>query len=476
MPKYYITTPIYYVNDKPHIGHAYTTVVGDVLARWKRQNGFDVFFLTGTDEHGSKVAAAAQAENKTPQKFCDEIAEIYKSRWQNLNISYNYFIRTTDADHVERVKQIFSKLKNSKTPKGNPVIYKDNYQGLYCTGCEKFLTEKELINGQCPDHNKKPETLKEKNYFFRLSDYKEIIREKIANDELKILPVSRKNEALSLLDFVDDFSVSRESVTWGIELPFDKTQKSYVWVDALSNYITALGYPNDLKLFKKFWPADVHLMAQDILKFHTIYWPAMLIALDLPLPKSEYIHGFFTIDGQKMGKSRGNVVDPDELVSKYGVDATRYLLLSQFSFGQEADIQVERFPEKYNADLANGLGNLVARVTNLIEKNNLDIDIKKRIDVKLKKEFNLKMQDYKFDEALKILWHKLGQADETITKTEPWKIDDKNKLKNILKPIAQDILNVADLLRPFMPRTAEKIIKNLTANHIKKAQLLFPRI
>ncbi|PIP29090.1 methionine--tRNA ligase, partial [Candidatus Kuenenbacteria bacterium CG23_combo_of_CG06-09_8_20_14_all_39_39] len=342
--KYYITTPIYYVNDKPHIGHAYTTVVGDVLARWKRQNGFDVFYLTGTDEHGSKVAAAAQAENKSPQKFCDEIAEIYKIKWQNLNISNDYFIRTTDKDHIERVKQIFSQLKNGQTPKGNDVIYKDNYQGLYCTGCEKFLTEKELVNGQCPDHNKKPEALKEKNYFFRLSDYKEIIREKIANDEFQILPVSRKNEALSLLDFVDDFSVSRESVAWGIELPFDQTQKSYVWVDALSNYITALGYPSDLKLFKKFWPVDVHLMAQDILKFHTIYWPAMLIALGLPLPKSEYIHGFFTIDGQKMGKSRGNVIDPDELVSKYGVDATRYLLLSQFSFGQEADIRVERFP------------------------------------------------------------------------------------------------------------------------------------
>jgi len=474
--KYYITTPIYYVNDKPHIGHAYTTVVGDVLARWKRQNGFDVFYLTGTDEHGSKVAAAAQAENKSPQKFCDEIAEIYKIKWQNLNISNDYFIRTTDKDHIERVKQIFSQLKNGQTPKGNDVIYKDNYQGLYCSGCEKFLTEKELVNGQCPDHNKKPEALKEKNYFFRLSDYKEIIREKIANDEFQILPVSRKNEALSLLDFVDDFSVSRESVAWGIELPFDQTQKSYVWVDALSNYITALGYPSDLKLFKKFWPVDVHLMAQDILKFHTIYWPAMLIALGLPLPKSEYIHGFFTIDGQKMGKSRGNVIDPDELVSKYGVDATRYLLLSQFSFGQEADIRVERFPEKYNADLANGLGNLVARVTTLIEKNKLKIIIKQGGDTKLKKEFDQKMSNYRFDEALKILWAELRKCDEIITNTQPWKITDHEELKKILAPIAQDLLNVADLLQPFMPQTAEKIIKILTADKIKKAQALFPRI
>ena len=482
MSKFYITTPIYYVNDKPHIGHAYTTVIGDVLARWKRQNGFDVFYLTGTDEHGSKVAAAAQAENKSPQKFCDEIAEIYKSRWQNLNISYNYFIRTTDADHIERVKQIFSQLKNGQTPKGNDVIYKDNYQGLYCSGCEKFLTEKELVNGKCPDHNKKPETLKEKNYFFKLSDYKEIIKEKITNDEFKILPISRKNEALSMLDFVDDFSVSRESVAWGIELPFDQTQKSYVWVDALSNYITALGYPSDLKLFKKFWPVDVHLMAQDILKFHTIYWPAMLIALGLPLPKSEYIHGFFTIDGQKMGKSRGNVIDPDELVSKYGVDATRYLLLSQFSFGQEADIRVERFPEKYNADLANGLGNLLARVTNLIEKNDIKFNLCRPefsaggTKDPVFKTFSEKMSNYKFDEALKILWAKLRKCDEIITKTQPWKIADKSELKNILEPIAQDILNAADLLQPFMPATSEKIIKNLSAKKIKKSPPLFSRI
>ena len=325
MAKFYITTPIYYVNDKPHIGHAYTTIVGDVLARWHRQNGDETFYLTGTDEHGTKVAQAAEMENKTPREFVNKISKIYQDRWKNLNISYDYFIRTTDKDHIKRVQQIFSRLKNAKTPKGNDVIYKHDYHGLYCTGCEKFITEKELINGQCPDHNKKPEKLSEKNYFFRLSDYKEILKEKIANGQFKISPAGRKNEALSMLDFIDDFSVSRESVTWGIELPFDKTQKSYVWVDALSNYITALGYPDDQELFNKFWPADLHLMAQDILKFHTIYWPAMLIALDISLPKAEFIHGFFTIDGQKMGKSRGNMIDPQELVKKYGPDATRYL-------------------------------------------------------------------------------------------------------------------------------------------------------
>ncbi len=474
--KFYITTPIYYVNDKPHIGHAYTTVVADVLARWHRQNGKQVFFLTGTDEHGTKVAQSAEKQGKTPQQFCDEVAAVFQARWQNLNISNDYFIRTTDKDHEKRVKQIFTQLKNTQTPQGNDVIYLGEYKGLYCTGCEKFLTEKEIVDGKCPDHNQAPQELTEKNYFFRLSDYKEIIKEKIIKNEFKILPESRKNEALSMLDFVDDFSVSRETVKWGIELPFDKTQKSYVWVDALSNYITAIGYPDKMDNFKYWWPADVHLMAQDILKFHAIYWPAMLLALGLPLPQVEYIHGFFTIDGRKMSKSLGNVIDPDELVEKYGADATRYLLLSQFSFGQEADIQVERFPEKYNADLANGLGNLVARTTNLIEKNNLKLNLEKGSDSKLKKDFDGQMENYKFDEALKVLWNKLRACDETITKTQPWKIDNAEEVKKILEPIAQDILNVVILLQPFMPIVTKKIIDIFTAEKITKAKPLFPRI
>jgi len=473
--KFYITTPIYYVNDKPHIGHAYTTVVADVLARWHRQNDIDTFFLTGTDEHGTKVAQSAEAQGKTPQEFCDEIAEIFKTRWTNLDISNDYFIRTTDKNHVGRVQEIFTKLKNTKTPQGNAVIYADEYKGLYCTGCEKFLTDKELENGQCPDHKTVPENLSEKNYFFRLSDYKDILKEKITNDEIKILPASRKNEALSLLDYIDDFSVSRESVKWGIELPFDKTQKSYVWVDALSNYITAIGYP-DNQDYKKWWPADVHLMAQDILKFHAIYWPAILLALDLPLPKLEYIHGFFTIDGQKMSKSLGNVIDPDSLVDKFGTDATRYLLLSQFSFGSESDIQIERFAEKYNADLANGLGNLVARISNLIEKNNLTLKLKQGSDTNLIKDFSIKMEEYKFDEALRVLWDKLRICDETITQTQPWKIDDVVEVKKILEPLAQHILNVVELLQPFMPTIGKKIIDIFTAKKITKAEPLFPRI
>ena len=474
--KYYITTPIYYVNDKPHIGHAYTTVVADVLARWRREKGDEVFFLTGTDEHGTKVAQSAKAQGKSPQEFCDEISEIYKSRWKNLNISNDYFIRTTDKQHKDKVKEIFTKLKNAKTPKKNNVIYQGEYKGLYCVGCEKFLTEKEIVNGKCPDHETKPEELVEKNYFFKLSDYKEIIKEKIEKDEIKILPVSKKNEALSMLDFIDDFSLSRETVKWGIDLPFDKSQKIYVWVEALMNYLTAIGYPDNLEKFNKLWPADLHLMAQEILKFHTIYWPAILMALGLEMPKTIFIHGFFTIDGKKMSKTLGNTIDPDELVKKYGADATRYLLLSQFSFGQESDIQVERFSEKYNSDLANGLGNLVARVSNLLEKNNIETNLQKNSDAKLKSVFDKKMQEYKFNEALEVLWKKLRQCDEIITKAQPWKLENKSEIKNILEPISQNILNVANLLSPFMPDTSEKIISIFTADKIKKSKPLFPRI
>lgn len=473
--KFYITTPIYYVNDKPHIGHAYTTIVADVLARWHRQNKGDVFFLTGTDEHGTKIAESAAAAGKTPQEFCDEISAMFEAKWKNLNISNDDFIRTTSERHKKRVVEIFNLLKDAKTPPGREVIYQGEYKGLYCTGCEKFLTEKELVGGKCPDHKTMPEELKEKNYFFRLSDYKEILREKIEKGEINIFPVKRKNEALAMLEFIDDFSVSRETVKWGIDLPFDKSQKIYVWVDALANYLTALGYPDD-KNYQKWWPADVQLMAQDILKFHTLYWPAILMALNLPLPKNICIHGFFLIDGQKMSKSLGNAIDPDELVEKYGVDATRYLLLSQFAFGEEADVQVARFPEKFNSDLANGLGNLVARVSNLLEKNEIEVKLKKAADKKLIKEFEEKMEHYKFNEVLEVLWKKLRACDEIMTKTEPWKMKDKKEIKKVLEPVAQDILSVAELLVPFMPATSEKILAQFGEKQIKKGASLFPRL
>ena len=325
--KYYITTPIYYVNDQPHIGHAYTTIVADVLARFYRQQGADVYFLTGTDEHGAKIAESAAKTGVEPQIFTDQVSQQFQDAWAKLEIEHDQFIRTTDDKHKEIVTEILNKLKTAKTPQGNDVLYEADYQGLYCVGCEKFITENELDNGLCPDHNKKPEQVTEKNWFFKLQDFLPTIIEKIKNNELIIYPESRKNEVLGLLEKQDlpDFSISRsaKAVSWGIDLPWDENQKAYVWVDALSNYITALDYP-DGELFKKYWPADNQVMALDILKFHAIYWPAILLALGADLPKQLNIHGFFTIDGKKMSKTLGNVIHPDELVDKYGAEATKY--------------------------------------------------------------------------------------------------------------------------------------------------------
>jgi len=347
--KFYITTPIYYVNDQPHIGHAYTTVIADVLARYYRQKLGDdnVYFLTGTDEHGVKVAESAAKQKITPQKFTDNISQQFKDAWQKLDIKYNDFIRTTEDRHQKIVVNILNQLKQTKTPQGNDVLYEADYQGLYCVGCEKFITEAELVDGQCPDHKRKPEKLVEKNWFFRLGDFLPAIKKAIEADQLIIYPPGRKKEVLGLINKqnMPDFSISRpvKSVAWGIDLPWDKEQKVYVWVDALSNYITALGYP-DKELYQKFWPADIQLLALDILKFHALYWPAILMVLDIPLPKGLYIHGFFKINGQKMSKSLGNVVSPNDLVKQYGSEVTKYLILSQFSFGSESDIKINDFP------------------------------------------------------------------------------------------------------------------------------------
>lgn len=501
---FYITTPIYYVNDQPHIGHAYTTIAADVLARYHRQKGEEVFFLTGTDEHGSKVAESAAKEGKSSQEFCDEVANAFKKVWKVLNISNDYFIRTTDKDHKKRVQEIFTKLKDAKTPQGNEVIYQGEYKGLYCTGCEKFLTEKELVNGKCPDHEKEPEELVEKNYFFRLKDYLPEIQKKIESDEFLILPKKRRQEALGLIkQGIDDFSVSRETVKWGIDLPFDKSQKAYVWVDALSNYITALGYPPVAEAlggkpdqpdnFQKFWPADAHLMAQDILKFHTIYWPAILLALDVDLPRAEFIHGFFTINGQKMSKSLGNAIDPIALADKYaglpqskdfgrGADVTRYLLLSQFSFGSESDVQAERFDEKYNAELGNKLGNLIMRVTNLLEQHNdgrvLEVDLSKewQIDSKTVDKY---YQEYKIDLVLRTIWEKIEFLNKQIDEAQPWKtIKDEATKSDAIKVLSQAVLalrQIAKYLESFMPETAEKIKEQLK-EPLKKGEPLFPRI
>ncbi|MCD4760587.1 methionine--tRNA ligase [bacterium] len=474
--KFYVTTPIYYVNDKPHIGHAYTTIVADVLARFYRQllGEDNVYFLTGTDEHGAKVAEAAAKKGISPQEFTNQVSQEFVSAWQSLEINYNQFIRTTDDKHRKIVVDILNKLKKSG------VLYEGNYQGLYCVGCEKFITEGELVEGKCPDHNKVPQQLTEKNWFFKLSDFLPKIKKAIESGELVIYPETRKNEVLGLIDkqHLPDFSISRskKSVPWGIDLPWDDTQKTYVWVDALSNYITALDYP-DGEDFKKFWPADAQFMALDILKFHAVYWPAILMALNLPLPKL-YIHGFFTIDGQKMSKTLGNVISPNELAEKYGPEVSKYLILSQFSFGSESDIKVEEFPVKYNSDLVNGLGNLVNRVTNMIEKY-LDGKIKVKFEAKTLGHQEIKQ--LRFKEALATIWQVIQKDNTLIDQEKPWILakDNKNrvKLERLLKELAFDLYNVAVALKPFMPNKAEEIIKVITAKSIKKpSESIFPRL
>ncbi len=486
LKKFYITTPIYYVNDLPHIGHAYTTIVADVLARFYRRvlGRENVFFLTGTDEHGAKVAAAAAKRGLEPQALVDQISAQFKAVWQELEISSDYFVRTTDKEHLEIVADILNILKTAQTPQGNDVLYEDNYEGLYCVGCEKFIFAGELVEGKCPWHNKAPQRVKERNWFFRLQDFLPSINKLIASDELLIYPPSRKNEVLGLIDkqSLPDFSISRssKSVPWGIDLPWDHSQKVYVWVDALSNYITALGYPGG-KLYKKFWPAQAQIMAVDILKFHALYWPAILLAIGAPLPKGLYIHGFFTIDGQKMSKSLGNVIAPHELIEKYGVDATKYLVLSQFSFGAESDIKVQDFPNKYNADLVNGLGNLVSRVTNMIATY---LQGKVSLETKIVKPLGAaEIKNFRFREALLSIWQVIQKANGQIDQSQPWQLaksadaSDQKKLRGLLESLARDLYQIALAVEPLMPQTSAKIIAIMTADKISKpSEPLFPRM
>jgi len=476
--KFYITTPVYYVNDVPHIGHTYTTVAADVLARYHRALGEETFFLTGTDEHGAKIEAKAREMKLEPKQYADKITAAFIEAWQELNISNDNFLRTTDQAHMKAVGKALQYMYD----KGD--IYLSKYEGLYCRGCEQYKSERDLVNGECPDHKVAPEKMSEECYNFKLSKYQDELLKKIKKDELEILPANRKNEMVSFFEKegLQDVSFSRKNIKWGIPIPWDTSHTVYVWADAFLNYLTGLGWDGEVgkaPLIKggrgvSFWPASVQLMSKDILRVHTTIWAAMLLSLELPLPEKIFIHGY--INGQKMGKSLGNVIAPADLIKKYGVDATRYLIMSATVFGHDGDIGWEKFDDKYNADLANGLGNLAARVSNLLETNKLELNLEVGGDKKLADKYGAAMQDFKFDEALKILWEKLRAGDSVLTDKKPWKLADKEEIKNILEPIAQDVLNVAGMLKPFMPTVAEKIIKQFSAKEIKKGEPLFPRI
>ncbi len=471
MEKILITTPIYYVNDKPHIGHAYTTLAADILTRFFRIQGKDVFFLTGTDEHGAKVAEAAEKAGKTPQEICDKNSEFFKLAWEKLGIKYNYFIRTTEKNHEKTVIDFLNNLKEKDA------VYEREYEGLYCVACEKFLTEKDLLNNLCPDHKTEPKKISEKNYFFKLNSYLDKVEELIVKDKLNIGPENAKKEVSGLFkQGLDDFSISRqkEKVKWGIDLPFDKNQTVYVWVDALLNYYTG----NGTKEFDEYWKKGqvIHFLGKDILKFHTIFWPAMLLAAGKNLPKREFIHGFFTINGQKISKTLGNVIDPIEIVKKFGTDAARYILLSQFPFGQDGDVQESRFVEKYNADLANGLGNLVARVLTLVAKYKLqntnykaDKDILKK-NKDTKNNYIEDMQNFRLYEALEEIWKLIAFCDGYVEKEKPWK---NLKPEGVINNLLYCISEIADLILPFLPETSEKIKAQIKTG---KSEILFPRL
>ncbi|PIR92452.1 methionine--tRNA ligase [Candidatus Falkowbacteria bacterium CG10_big_fil_rev_8_21_14_0_10_44_15] len=469
--KFYITTPIYYVNASPHIGHTYTTVAADVLARYHRVIGDKTFFLTGTDEHGAKIAAKASEAGQEPQQFVDLTAQEFQSAWKSLNISHDNFIRTTDPEHVKAVQTALRFMYD----KGD--IYLGNYAGLYCRGCEQFKNEKDLINGLCPEHKTAPEQMSEETYLFRMSKYEQELLNKIKSDEIKIRPAERKNEIVSFIrkEGLQDVSFSRKNVKWGIPLPWDSSHTSYVWADAFLNYLTGLGWQGPKDKCPEMWPAEVQLMSKDILRVHATIWQAMLLSLGLPTSLELFIHGFFLVDGQKMGKSLGNVIAPQDLITRYGVDATRYLLMSATAFGGDGDVSWQKFDDKYNADLANGWGNLVARVSNLLEKNNITLNIKISAS-DFKKDYAAATQELKLDRALEILWQVLRRVDETLSARKPWELDDKEEIKKILEPVAQDILNAAELLQPFMPETAAKVIKQFSEPKIKKGEGLFPRV
>lgn len=463
--KFFITTPIYYVNDKPHIGHACTTVVADVVARYHRRLGEKVFFLTGTDEHGAKVAEEAAKANLPPQEFCDQVAKTFEEIWPKLGIQNDFFIRTTHPEHKRVVQEIITKIYQ----KGD--IYKARYEGYYCVGCEKFITETDLVNGYCPLHpNQEIQKQSEENYFFRLSKYIPFLIKAIEDpndpNHYQISPPGKKEEVLSRLKAgIEDLSISRANVSWGITVPWDNSQTIYVWFDALLNYYSALKITNK----EGFWPADLHLIGKEILWFHAVIWEAMLLAAEISLPKEVFAHSFYTVDNQKMSKSLGNVITPKQLLAKFGVDGTRYLLVSHFPREDDSDVSWEKFIKKYNADLANGLGNLVARVAKLCEQSTISLKDKKF------QQYNRNLEEFRFDKALEFIWTKISQADKYLDQKQPWKLKGKG-LEETLTHLVSEILEIAILLESFLPETAGKIQKQFAGPRIKSAPSLFPRL
>lgn len=472
---YYITTPIYYPSDNFHIGHCYTTVIADALARYKRLKGYDVFFLTGSDEHGQKIEERAKKKGCTPKEFVDPIIDNAKDLWKSLDISYNKFIRTTDPEHVECVQKVFKQLYDQGD------IYKGTYEGWYCTPCESFWTESQLKDGKCPDCGREVKLTKENAYFLKLSKYQKQLEEYLEGHKDLMQPVTRYNEMYNnfLKPGLKDLCVSRSSVKWGIPVTFDPEQTVYVWVDALTNYISALGYKtDDESLFEKYWPADLHLVGKEIFRFHTIIWPIMLIALGLPLPKKVYGHGWLTMGGDKISKSKGNFKDPRLFIKDYGVDTIRYFLLSEVPFGSDGNFSELLMVERRNSDLCNVLGNLVNRtismankyfggkvskISNITELDNEVINYLNSMD----KDVDEKLESLNAPAALADIFSRLNRLNKYIDETEPWKLaklEDKSRLNDVLYVILDGIRLCAIELEAFIPATSKKIYEQINVN------------